>query len=78
MDDGTIQLTPSGPVVLLRERQTTGGYPRIFQVANVDIDTLAQHPVGMGVTFDLIGMDEAKALLVERQKQIMAFKEAFL
>lgn len=78
VDDGTIQLTPSGPVVLLRERQTTGGYPRIFQAANVDIDTLAQYPVGTGVAFDLIGMDEAKALLEERQKQITAFKKAFL
>jgi 5-oxoprolinase (ATP-hydrolysing) subunit C len=40
--DGTIQMTPKGPFILLRHRQTIGGYPRIFNVISADLDRLAQ------------------------------------
>jgi 5-oxoprolinase (ATP-hydrolysing) subunit C len=40
--DGTMQMTPKGPFILLRHRQTIGGYPRIFNVTSEDIDRLAQ------------------------------------
>ena len=40
--DGTMQMTPKGPFILLRHRQTIGGYPRIFNVISSDIDCLAQ------------------------------------
>jgi allophanate hydrolase subunit 2 len=40
--DGTMQMTPKGPFILLRHRQTVGGYPRIFNVISADIDRLAQ------------------------------------
>ena len=36
--DGTIQLAPSGPIVLLRHRQTVGGYPRIANVIEAYIN----------------------------------------
>lgn len=40
---GTVQLTPSGELLLLmRDAQTTGGYPRILQVYEEDLDILAQ------------------------------------
>lgn len=46
---GTIQLTPSGKlIVLMRDGQTTGGYPRILQLTFSSIDHLAhkiQHEV---------------------------------
>lgn len=40
--DGTVQMTPKGPFILLRDRQTIGGYPRIFNVISADINRLAQ------------------------------------
>ena len=43
VNDGTIQLSPDGPVVLLRDRQTVGGYPRILNVISADLDLLAQY-----------------------------------
>jgi allophanate hydrolase subunit 2 len=76
VDDGTVQLTSSGPIVLMRERQTTGGYPRIFQVAAVDIDLLAQYPVGAHVTFEQITLDQSKQLLHERLRHLEAFRNA--
>jgi len=44
---GTIQLTPAGKLlILMREAQVTGGYPRILQVKEEEINLLAQMPIG--------------------------------
>ncbi|MEP4532008.1 MAG: biotin-dependent carboxyltransferase family protein [Cyclobacteriaceae bacterium] len=44
---GTVQLTPSGQlIVLMRDAQVTGGYPRIFQLTDKAINQLAQLPSG--------------------------------
>lgn len=40
---GTVQLTPSGKmIVLMRDCQTTGGYPRVLQLNNKSLQILAQ------------------------------------
>ena len=40
---GTIQVPPDGlPIVLMADRQTTGGYPKIGDVASADLRILAQ------------------------------------
>ncbi|MDX1296375.1 MAG: hypothetical protein R3302_08905 [Sulfurimonadaceae bacterium] len=78
VDDGTVQLTSSGPIVLMRERQTTGGYPRVFQMAQVDIDLLAQYPLRAHVAFERIERHEALRLLKERHEQIQRFRNALL
>jgi len=40
---GTVQLTPSGQLVaLMRDCQTTGGYPRVLQLTEASINKLAQ------------------------------------
>lgn len=40
---GTVQLTPSGKmIILMRDCQTTGGYPRILQLTEESINLLAQ------------------------------------
>lgn len=40
---GIVQITPSGMLlVLMRDAQTTGGYPRIFQLTKKSISCLAQ------------------------------------
>lgn len=69
--DGTVQLTPAGPIVLMRERQTVGGYPRIAQVIDCDIDVLAQYRPGQWLRFETIGIETANALnrLQRRQRQ---------
>lgn len=44
---GTVQLTPSGKlIVLMRDCQTTGGYPRVFQLTENAINTLSQKTTG--------------------------------
>lgn len=51
---GTVQLLPSGKcIVLMKDAQTTGGYPRILQVKKDSLSTLAQCKPGRQVRFDL-------------------------
>jgi biotin-dependent carboxylase-like uncharacterized protein len=49
---GTIQLPPDGqPIILMSDAPITGGYPRIGQVIEQDIDLLAQMRPGSKVRF---------------------------
>jgi len=51
---GTVQLTPSGKlIVLMRDCQTTGGYPRVLQLSEMAINTLAQKFTGDKIKFNL-------------------------
>ncbi len=49
---GTVQLTPSGKlIVLMRDCQVTGGYPRVLQVSEKGINRLAQKTTGDTIEF---------------------------
>ncbi|PKB00449.1 biotin-dependent carboxylase-like uncharacterized protein [Flavobacteriaceae bacterium MAR_2009_75] len=51
---GTVQLTPSGKImVLMKDGQTTGGYPRILQLSDKAISIMAQKKYGDKVRFKL-------------------------
>lgn len=50
---GTVQLTPSGKlIILMRDCPTTGGYPRILQLTDIAINQLAQKKTGDTFKFD--------------------------
>ncbi len=52
---GTVQLTPSGKlIILMKDGQTTGGYPRVLQLTDRAISILAQKKFGDAVSFKLI------------------------
>ncbi len=52
---GTVQITPSGKlIVLMKDGQTTGGYPRILQLSDKAISILAQKKFGDFVSFKLV------------------------
>ena len=49
---GTVQLTPSGKlIILMRDCQTAGGYPRVLQLSEDGINLLAQKKVGDSINF---------------------------
>lgn len=53
---GTVQLTPSGKlIVLMRDCQTTGGYPRVLQLKESAINRMAQKFTGSFIDFKLVG-----------------------
>lgn len=68
---GTIQVPGDGqPIVLLADRQTTGGYPRVAQVAAVDLPIFAGLKPGDEVRFQLIMHQEAERLLLDRERDM--------
>jgi biotin-dependent carboxylase-like uncharacterized protein len=51
---GTVQLTPSGKlIILMKDAQTTGGYPRILQLTEASIALLSQKSTSDEVDFTL-------------------------
>jgi antagonist of KipI len=68
---GTIQVTGDGSLILLMaDCQTTGGYPRLAQVALVDMPLCAQLKPGDTVYFKEISWDEAEMLYIEQEKDM--------
>ena len=68
---GCIQLTNSGhPVVLMRDGQTTGGYPRLGTVIRMDLNRLAQLKPGDRASFARISYEEAAVLLKAYRKNL--------
>ena len=60
--DGSIQVPGNGaPIVLMPDRGTTGGYPKIATVISADLGRLAQTTAGTGFRFKAIAMAEAQA-----------------
>jgi antagonist of KipI len=74
---GTIQLPPGGqPIVLMADRQTTGGYPRIGEVATIDLPLLAQLKPGDRLRFRPISLEEAQRLYLGREDNIRQARAA--
>ena len=68
--DGTIQLAPDCPIILLRHRQTTGGYPRIFNVISADIDLLGQYAPNQPVHFAQVTLEEARGFARQKEEAL--------
>ena len=71
---GTIQLSPSGPIILMRDCQTVGGYPRIFSVSSSDVDLLAQMNPGQEIHFRMVDQNEARACLKQQKNDLVALQ----
>ena len=57
---GSIQIPGDGqPIVLLHDRGTTGGYPKIATISSVDIPKLVQSNPGQKISFEKIEIEEA-------------------
>ena len=68
---GDIQIAGDGrPVVLMADRPTTGGYPRIATIATADLPAFAQIPPGRMVEFQLIEVEDAVSLLKKQQDEL--------
>jgi biotin-dependent carboxylase-like uncharacterized protein len=68
---GAIQVPGAGlPIVLLADRQTVGGYPKIATVASVDLPRLGRLLPGQSVRFTAITVDEAEKLRRDQEGRI--------
>lgn len=58
---GSIQIPKDGqPIILLKERQTIGGYPKIGSVLGIDCFKLAQMKIGCKIKFENIEIKKAQ------------------
>ena len=74
---GTIQLLPDGQmIVLMADHQTTGGYPRIAHVAEIDLPLVAQLNANDKIYFKMISLAEAENLILRREKDLSLLKTA--
>lgn len=77
VEAGTVQVPPDGmPIILMADCQTTGGYPRIAQVAAVDLPKAAQLRPGETVRWEYIAPEQAERLLIKREQELAGLKRA--
>jgi len=70
---GSIQVPGSGqPIVLMRDYQTIGGYPKIATVISPDISRLGRRSPGAKVHFVRVSRDEAEAIYRDEEAAIAA------
>jgi len=72
---GAIQVPADGqPIILLNDRQTIGGYPKLGSVLSIDLPRLAQMMPGDRIRFTEISVNEAHNLIhlhSHRQQQLL-------
>ena len=70
---GSIQISGSGePIVLLADRQTTGGYPKIATVISADLPAFGRLPIGAKIGFERVSLAAAAQL----RRQLLADVDA--
>jgi antagonist of KipI len=68
---GTVQLPPGGePIVLMADHQTTGGYPRVGEVASIDLPLVAQLKPGDRLRFSIVSVEEAQQLYRAQEHEL--------
>ena len=69
---GTLQVPPSGqPILLMADRQTTGGYAVLGTVITADLGVAGQLAPGDWIAFDACRRREALAALVDIEQRLM-------
>jgi antagonist of KipI len=78
MPFGAVQVPPAGePILLMADRQTTGGYPAIATVISADIGMAGQLGPGDEISFIACTLAEARIARAEREEALRSL-EAFV
>jgi len=73
---GAIQVPSAGePILLMADRQTAGGYPKIGYVISADLPLAGQLAPGDFIEFHLCTAQEAVAALIARERQLLRFAD---
>ena len=67
---GSIQVPNGQPIVMMADRQTTGGYVKLGCVITADLPLMAQRRPGDRVRFVPVTVEEAQRLLTDRQRRL--------
>jgi len=73
---GAIQMPASGgPILLMADRQTAGGYPKIGHVISADLPLAGQLAPGDFIEFIWCSRQEAVTALIARERQLLRFAD---
>ncbi len=73
---GAIQVPAAGePILLMADRQTAGGYPKIGHVISADLPLAGQLAPGDFIEFVLCSHQEAVAALIARERQLLRYAD---
>ena len=75
---GAIQITNGQPIVMMADRQTTGGYPKLGCVITADLPLLAQLKAGDRVRFRPVSVAAAQAVYRRQRKALDDLEKRFL
>ena len=68
---GSVQVPGAGePIVMMADRQTTGGYPKLATVISPDLRLVSQRRSGEAIRFAAVGIEEAQAIARERAELV--------
>jgi biotin-dependent carboxylase-like uncharacterized protein len=72
---GAVQVPASGlPILLMADRQTTGGYPKIATVITADLGLAGQLGPGDTISFAVCSPAEALTALIARERTLLAIE----
>lgn len=73
--NGAVQIPPNQkPIVLLVERQSTGGYAKVANVITVDLPKIGQSMTGSRIHFKAVSVEEAERLLREEDDYLRSIE----
>lgn len=74
---GCVQVPGSGqPILLMADRQTSGGYPRIATVISADLGIAGQRAPGETLAFRFCSAADALSALIARENALLALEAA--
>jgi len=72
---GAVQVSPNGkPIIVMRDAQTTGGYPKIAIVTTSDVSRLGQAKPNDKIQFSKISPNKARTKLLEYMRKLRDMK----
>lgn len=72
---GAVQVPANGkPIIMLADRQTTGGYAKIAVVTKIDVPRVAQTRIGGKLRFKAVNVEDAQKLLRKREMLLQNLK----
>ena len=63
------------PIILMADRQTTGGYPKIGHVCAVDLPRLAQKMPGETIRLKVVDLGTAQRLMLSQERSFAALEQ---
>lgn len=73
---GAIQVPDHGkPIIMLADRQTTGGYAKIAAVASADLPKLVQSRISDRIHFRKISVEQAQSLIMQEQTEFQQMRD---